>query len=138
MSGVLALIRAISASYSENNEMKKSKFISFILAAFLSLVGCGRSPSDLEMHPGLAEHIPASQDLNVIIVSFDALRTDALGVYGSTSEASPNLDALAKNALVFDNAYSAAQRRRLQRRLLRSSLANFLSGSSVAGTCSRT
>ncbi len=89
--------------------MTKFKFIAFILAALFSLAGCGRSPSEPEMHPGLADYIPDSQDLNVIIVSFDALRADALGVYGSTSGASPNLDALTKKALVFDNAYSAAQ-----------------------------
>jgi len=41
----------------------------------------------------------------VIVVSIDALRADALGLYGSPRPTSPFLDRLAERALVFDNAY---------------------------------
>jgi arylsulfatase A-like enzyme len=47
-------------------------------------------------------------DLNVVVVSFDALRADALGLYGYVKNTSPNLDAFAERSLVFDRAYTAA------------------------------
>ncbi len=33
-----------------------------------------------------------SKDKNIVVVSFDALRADALGVYGYTRGTSPNID----------------------------------------------
>lgn len=45
---------------------------------------------------------------NVVIVTFDALRADALGVYGYDQPTSPNIDRFAQQALVFERAYSAA------------------------------
>ena len=39
-------------------------------------------------------------------VTFDALRADALGVYGSTAGASPRIDAWVEGAVVFENAWS--------------------------------
>lgn len=59
-------------------------------------------------HPGLGEHIPAGQGLNILVVSFDALRADALGLHGYERATSPNLDAFAQRALVFDHAYAAS------------------------------
>jgi arylsulfatase A-like enzyme len=59
-------------------------------------------------HPGLRKAIPSAQDLNILIVSFDALRADALGLYGYERDTSPNLDAFAERALVFDHAYAAS------------------------------
>ncbi|MFH1620133.1 MAG: sulfatase-like hydrolase/transferase [bacterium] len=45
---------------------------------------------------------------NVILVSLDTLRADALGVYGYNRDTSPNLDRLALKGAVFLNAYSQA------------------------------
>ncbi len=42
----------------------------------------------------------------MIVVSFDALRADALGVYGYERRTSPHIDAFAAESLVFENAYS--------------------------------
>jgi arylsulfatase A-like enzyme len=56
----------------------------------------------------LAAQLPTDPELNVLVVSFDALRADALGVYGYPRPTSPNLDQFAQSALVFDRAYSAA------------------------------
>jgi arylsulfatase A-like enzyme len=43
---------------------------------------------------------------NVLLVSFDTTRADALGSYGATTEATPALDALARDGIVFENAFS--------------------------------
>jgi arylsulfatase len=45
---------------------------------------------------------------SVILVCIDTLRADALGVYDEGRETSPHLDAVAREAVVFDNAYSVA------------------------------
>jgi arylsulfatase A-like enzyme len=43
---------------------------------------------------------------NVIVYLVDTLRPDHLGVYGYERDTSPNLDAFARDAVVFENAYS--------------------------------
>jgi arylsulfatase A-like enzyme len=42
----------------------------------------------------------------VILISIDTLRPDHLGTYGYTRPTSPNIDRLASDAAVFENAYS--------------------------------
>lgn len=56
----------------------------------------------------LASVLPVEPDANIIIISFDALRADALGIYGYPLDTSPNIDRFAQGAVVFDRAYSAA------------------------------
>lgn len=77
--------------------------LALLLVTVASAWGCGESP-----HEGVAALLPPRPGSHVIVVSFDALRPDALGVYGYDRETSPNLDAFAREAVVFENAYSAA------------------------------
>jgi arylsulfatase A-like enzyme len=70
------------------------------------LLAC--SPASEPVVEGLAGQLPPAPDMNVLVVSFDAMRADAMGVYGYPRETTPNLDLFAQDALVFDNAYSAA------------------------------
>jgi len=44
--------------------------------------------------------------MNVIVIVTDSLRADHLGCYGNDWISTPNLDALAEESLVFDNAYA--------------------------------
>ena len=44
---------------------------------------------------------------NIILVSIDTLRADHLGCYGYFRETSPNIDAFAAEAVLFERAYSA-------------------------------
>ena len=68
-----------------------SRVLIVLLAA--SLVGCGRERETF-------------RGASVIVVSIDTLRSDHLPVYGYRGVATPNLDALAADSLVFDRAYS--------------------------------
>jgi arylsulfatase A-like enzyme len=68
--------------------------------------GC-RTPDGVELRR-LQRHLPARPGTNVIVVSFDALRPDVLGVYGSPRGLSPHLDELARRSIVFDEAYTVA------------------------------
>lgn len=44
---------------------------------------------------------------SVLLLTIDALRADHLGAYGATRGASPRIDALARQGVVFDAAYAA-------------------------------
>src|SRR5688500_11740875 len=44
---------------------------------------------------------PRPGDLNVLVLTLDTLRADRLGCYGSLDGATPNLDALARDGVVF-------------------------------------
>ena len=48
------------------------------------------------------------QKPNLLIVCVDALRADALGIYGSKFGASPMIDQIASKSVVFENAFSVA------------------------------
>src|SRR6266850_708270 len=45
---------------------------------------------------------------NVLLITIDTLRADALGAYGSKSGASPHLDGLAKRGVVFEQAHASS------------------------------
>ncbi|NOT30102.1 MAG: sulfatase, partial [Planctomycetes bacterium] len=49
---------------------------------------------------------PPDGPRGVLLITCDTLRADRLGLYGHSLGTSPNLDALAREALVFDNAWS--------------------------------
>jgi len=66
------------------------------LPAALFLLGCAASPAGPERPPSF------------VVVVVDTLRPDHLGLYGYRKDASPNLDRLARDGIVFDRAYSAA------------------------------
>lgn len=79
-----------------------------MVAVLLMLCGCGNSDEPPPTNT-LSEYLPIAAGYNVVIMSFDALRADALGVYGYNRPTSPNIDAFAKQALVFDNAVTAGK-----------------------------
>ncbi|MCZ6782824.1 MAG: sulfatase [Proteobacteria bacterium] len=51
---------------------------------------------------------PGEEPVHIVIYLIDTLRRDRLGVYGYPRPTSPNIDALARDAVVFDNAYAPA------------------------------
>ncbi|MDX1626422.1 MAG: sulfatase [Wenzhouxiangellaceae bacterium] len=81
------------------------------LAVLVLASGCRDTPPEMTpAHPALAAALDAvDEDTNILVVSFDALRADALGVYGSDRGASPNIDRWASDAFVFERFYAAAQ-----------------------------
>ena len=55
-------------------------------------------------------HLPAAapNSPNIVVVVVDTLRADHLGLYGYNRPTSPNLDAISRQGVVFDNAISPA------------------------------
>jgi len=83
----------------------KKLFLIFMATAILQ--ACGKE-ENTRTRPGLAEQLPDAAGLNFLIVSFDALRADAMGAYGYHRDTSPNLDQFARESVLFDNAYTAS------------------------------
>lgn len=48
------------------------------------------------------------RQLNIVFIVIDALRARNLGCYGYAKQTSPNIDSLAKEGVLFENAYSCA------------------------------
>ena len=68
----------------------------YIISALLSCMSCGGGRCSGDSKPG------------AVVIVVDALRADYLGVYGDERPISPNIDAFAKNATVFERFYSAS------------------------------
>jgi len=79
-----------------------------VLVAATACGGTGGEPWQTAQADGALGAIPRLADADVIVISFDALRADALGNYGSERGASPNMDAFAGGSIVFENAYTAS------------------------------
>jgi len=69
-------------------------------------------PSVAELGDGRYGPVPDAvpRPPNILFLSVDALRPDHLGVNGYDRETSPNLDAFAAEATVFENAYAQSTR----------------------------
>ena len=52
--------------------------------------------------------LPEANGLNLIVICCDTQRRDHLGFYGGEAAATPNLDAFAERAVVFEDSYAAA------------------------------
>jgi arylsulfatase A-like enzyme len=50
--------------------------------------------------------IKRAQNYNVVLVTIDTTRADFLGCYGNTAVATPNIDRLAREGVLFENFYS--------------------------------
>ncbi len=53
-------------------------------------------------------HVPQPEPTRVVLVFIDTLRRDHLGLYGYERDTTPNIDAWARDAVVFDDARSNA------------------------------
>ncbi len=77
--------------------MKKSTFlISIVFVAALVVVGCTPGTNKISSEP------------NVYLIVIDTLRADRLGVLGNKGNLTPNIDALAKQGVVFKNCFSTS------------------------------
>lgn len=89
--------------------MKRAALGTGALFALLGAVacspgGCRRAPPPA---PTPSAATPAAGNaLNVLLISIDTLRADHLGVYGYRRATSPHIDAFAREAVTFDQAYT--------------------------------
>lgn len=50
-------------------------------------------------------NLKQASELNILLITLDTTRADRLGCYGYKLARTPNLDKLARNGIIFDNAY---------------------------------
>ena len=80
-----------------------------LMIASALAAGCGPSDQPASDAPAAAvAREPAPPPRHVLLVSIDTLRADHLGCYGYPKPTSPQLDALAAESIVFDNAWATA------------------------------
>jgi arylsulfatase A-like enzyme len=82
------------------------QFYRVLLAAaiLLGTAGCRCQPSGAPPQVSPSE----ARSPNVLLIVVDTLRADRLGIYGHNRATSPNLDAFAAKAMVYEQAYSQA------------------------------
>jgi arylsulfatase A-like enzyme len=85
------------------------------LVAVVGLIGLAVLTVGAFMRPvssaqlAVEQQLPAASEApNVLLVVLDTLRADHLGAYGYHRATSPNLDTLAAEGVLFENAFSAA------------------------------
>lgn len=66
------------------------KIIIVVLSACIGLAGCGND-----------------RPMNVVIVTIDTTRADHIGCYGKAEASTPNIDALAAEGVLFENAFAS-------------------------------
>ena len=75
-----------------------------VIAGIVLAVFLRRPPrTDDEARARIRKLQPASSSLNVVVVTLDTTRADRLGCYGFKGIETPNLDALARDGVVFQN-----------------------------------
>jgi arylsulfatase A-like enzyme/Tfp pilus assembly protein PilF len=62
--------------------------------------------TDADVHRTLAARRPVPADVNVVVVTLDTLRADRLGCYGFRGVETPNIDAVAAEGVLFEQASS--------------------------------
>lgn len=95
---------AMAFSEHSNQPLKRKLLwhLSFAVAAAAGLWLSAMQPAHL------AAEVKGPPPNHIIIFLVDALRADFLGCYGSTRNASPNIDEFAGKSVVFENAWSNA------------------------------
>lgn len=69
--------------------------------------GCSdRAPSENDSASNDAANTTAGERRNVLLITLDTTRADALGCYGNEKAATPSLDALAERGLLFERAFT--------------------------------
>ncbi len=80
-----------------------------VLAAVAAALLWTRPPrTDAEARRRLAGRRPAPRSLNVVVVTLDTLRADRLGCYGFRGIGTPNIDAIAADGVLFEQATATA------------------------------
>ena len=77
-----------------------------LASAAIASLGCPSAPRPSPASAAPPVSARAGNPLNVLLLTIDTLRADHLGVYGYRRPTSPHIDAFARRAVVFDQAYT--------------------------------
>ena len=89
-----------------HRDLARGSWAPLASALLLVLGGCAEdTPSQTSTSEVLSAPLAAGK--NVLVVTLDTTRADALGCYGNDPRTTPHLDALAERSVRFETAYSA-------------------------------
>ena len=86
----------------------KPSGISGFIASMIAGLNGRRYYNEFAFLVPIAIHERKPEEMNVILISFDALRADHLGCYGYTRPTSPHIDSLAQEGILFTQAISSS------------------------------
>ncbi len=84
--------------------MNQSPALIAALVSALALTACGSQDAGSERRASSSK-TPAT---NVLLITIDTLRADAVGVYGQSRVVTPHIDAFAHEGIVFENSVSSS------------------------------
>ena len=87
--------------------IKKKKIIKGVISIYPAIIIISIIPFLKNLAFDNGKNVSSIKDLNVVILTLDALRADCLGIYDGNVK-TPNIDKLAKEGIVFENAFSQA------------------------------
>ena len=79
-----------------------------LVVALAGVCACGEAPSESRTAAPVDPLAGRAAGFNVLVVTFDTVRTDAIGCYGDPRARTPNVDALAQAGARFTRAISPA------------------------------
>jgi len=82
--------------------------LAFCVAGALAWRARSTSVADADVRAALSRRHPEPASLNLVLVTLDTLRADRLGCYGFRGVQTPNIDSLAADGVVFEQATSTA------------------------------
>jgi len=85
-----------------------ASLVAVIAAGWFAFLRPHRATSAGGVDLGVLPRGVSAGDLNVLLITLDTTRADHLGVYGDKTAATPNLDRLGQDGIVFDQAVTTA------------------------------
>lgn len=79
----------------------KASLAGLAFSVFLLVGGCSRTSAPADAPARIGPEAP-----NIVLIVIDTLRADHLGCYGYFRDTSPNIDAFARDAIMFENAFA--------------------------------
>jgi arylsulfatase A-like enzyme len=79
-----------------------------LMFAVIGATGCPQPDSLDARKPGQADDVHTGETPSFVLISIDTLRPDHLGVYGYARPTSPQIDAFARDSVVFEEAISSS------------------------------
>jgi hypothetical protein len=107
-----AAVGPVAAAHVDTHGLGRNAWTSLVatalprVAAHASERDWRRPPFPRERQGDLTGFRGVAAGRNVVLVSLESTAAQYLGLYGAARDPTPNLSALARNALVFDNAYA--------------------------------
>lgn len=94
--------RLIGSPDARSRRNLAKRLLPAFMGGILMFAGCDTAPQRLVDLRGTCERC------NIILISLDTMRADHLGAYGYARDTSPNLDAIARQGILYESSYAQA------------------------------